>query len=112
MVDLCERADLRDANLQNADLQNANLQNANLWDADLRDANLQNAKLIILTLPQWVAYIHRDTIRIGCQHHPAADWFAFDDSKIAAMNSGALEWWKIHKTLIQAAHNAVLAQGK
>lgn len=39
-------------------------------------------------------------LRLGCQCHTFAEWDAFDDSTIADMDVGALEFWKNYKDII------------
>lgn len=54
---------------------------ADLSGADLRRANLSDADLIITNLPVWTAYIHADTVRIGCQHNSHDAWLSFTDDE-------------------------------
>ena len=126
-------ADLRGADLRGADLRGADLRGVNLIGADLRDANLRDANLrfVGLTgarlngakldgadlrgvtgdgvviqsihLPRYPVAITRDSMQIGCQRHPIADWLAFDDETIARMDSGALDWWRRWKPTIASA---------
>ena len=105
--------DLRDATLTHADLRGVNLFNADLRGADLAEANLATANLrgvtgdgvVILSihLPRYPVAITRDSMQIGCQRHPIADWLAFDDVAIARMDSGALDWWRQWKPTIASA---------
>ena len=34
-----------------------------------------------------------DYLQIGCQRHPIAKWWDFDERQIRDMDSQALEWW-------------------
>lgn len=95
------------ANLSDADLRRANLRGADLSGANLRWADLRGADLSVLLTNIWTVYIQPDHIRIGCQYHAAADWFGFNDAKIKAMESRALNWWKQWKPAIQAIHAAL-----
>ena len=103
-------ANLRSADLRNADLRSANLRNADLRNADLRNADLRSAYLIYIVAPIWNIYINRETTSIGCETHTNEAWRDFDDDRIASMDSHALKWWKIHKPMVLAAMDAVMAQ--
>jgi len=115
------RASLRCADLSRANLSYANLSYADLSRASLRCADLQYAKLGYADLSYadllavgnmvniksvqadiWhVAYTH-DFLQIGCQRHPIAEWWAFDDKEIERMDSRALAWWAVWKPILQA----------
>jgi uncharacterized protein YjbI with pentapeptide repeats len=103
-------ADMYGSNLINADLTNANLYNTDISNTDLRGTNLTNANLIVLQLPIWSVYIHKDTIRVGIQHHSHEAWLSFSDEEIQKMHPHALDWWKKHKTLIVAGIEYIKAQ--
>ena len=110
------RADLYGANLSGADLYGADLSRANLSEANLSEANLSRADLsganlyravgnmremkTIITDNHPMTYTH-DTLQIGCERHPIADWWEFDDERIAKMETGAVEWWAIWKPILQ-----------
>lgn len=104
-------AELRYADLRCADLRNTNLRNANLGNADLRNARLDGAGILVLRLPIWTAFVHIDTVRIGCKHMTHREWLTAPDGQIAAMDPKALDWWHTHKPLIAAAINVVKSQG-
>ena len=112
---------LRDAYLSGANLSGANLRDANLSDAYLsgaylRDANLSGANLSgakwhnghpITRIPlmvqglRWSVEIADAHMKIGCQVHSLADWAAFGDSAIAAMDGkDALRFWRAHKDFL------------
>ena len=95
------RADLSRANLYRADLSGANLSGANLSGANLYRAvgNMREMKTII-TDNHPMTYTH-DTLQIGCERHPIADWWKFGDERIAKMETGAVEWWAIWKPILQ-----------
>ena len=92
------------ANLQGADLRGANLSGAYLWGANLRSADLRGADLLLcvgngrevksLQATKYLITWTGDALQIGCQRHTPADWLLFSDEKIAAMDTGALEWWR------------------
>jgi hypothetical protein len=92
-------ADLSGANLYGADLSGANLSGANLSRADLYGEKLTKNPLQILGLKYWVLILEKQ-IKIGCEIHKAEDWEKFDDDQISKMDDGAIEWWKIYKTII------------
>ena len=90
-------ADLRGANLCGADLCGANLRDAAIWGAS---GNLKHLKSVFVDTYQ-VTYT-TDVMQIGCQRHPIADWWAFDDAKIRAMDGErASKWWAKYKPLLQ-----------
>lgn len=78
-----------------------------LHGANLRNADLRNADLIVYQAGQWIAYIQRDVIQIGCQVHSVTEWANFSDEEISEMHSNAIEYWKKHKKIILA-----IAQGE
>lgn len=112
--------DLRDADLRGADLSDADLSGAYLSDADLSDADLRYADLRgaigdlrhvkSLHADRWVVTYTADLMFIGCQAHPLADWWAFDDRTINAMGVGALKWWRKWKPILQALVEASPAE--
>ena len=109
-------ANLTRANLYGANLDGANLDGANLDGANLTRASLYGAKLtenITVTKRPlqfyglyWAVTIWDAHMRIGCQFHSLADWAAFDDTQIAAMDRKALEFWNSHKAWLFAAAEA------
>ena len=113
-----EGADLRGANLQGADLEGANLQGADLEGANLRNADLGGAYLrgatygegVLLTkVPlqisglRWPVLVLDEHVKIGCKLYTTEEWENFTDSKINAMDSAALGFWKKYKQLVLAA---------
>jgi len=109
-------ADLSGANLWGADLSGANLLGANLFGADLEGANLRGANLFgadgngrevkTISTTKYHISIAAGCIRIGCKIHTVAEWMAFDDDTISAMDNGALEWWRVWKPIIKAIIDA------
>ena len=109
-------ANLTRANLACANLTDANLADANLADADLTGANLTDANLAratwrngikITRAPiqicglRWPVMILDNHMEIGCQLHALAEWGAFDDHAIIAMDGrDALKFWRAHKTTL------------
>ncbi|NZD50496.1 pentapeptide repeat-containing protein [Rhizobium leguminosarum] len=112
------RANLDGANLYGANLDGANLYGANLDGANLDGANLDGANLVRANL--WVSSGNNKHIRtlqagsylvsytdtmmqIGCQRHTIAEWWNFDDRRIAEMDGKtALKFWAVWKPLLQA----------
>jgi hypothetical protein len=99
-------ADLSHAKLRSADLSRADLSCSDLSYADLRDAcllatgNMVNVKSANADI--WhIAYTH-DILQIGCQRHPIAEWWAFDDKEIELMDGRASAWWAVWKPILQA----------
>lgn len=119
-------ADLSHANLRYADLSHANLHNANLSDADLYRANLSYANLFkaalyynnllqakgltSITTNKWNIYAGITHTKIGPHWHSNKEWLEFIDEEIAAMDDGALDWWKQYKPLFEAAVKALEEQ--
>jgi uncharacterized protein YjbI with pentapeptide repeats len=124
-------ADLSDANLSGADLSRANLYGASLYGAslsgaDLSGVNLRGADLygaslygaslsgatidgekikinpLCITGLHWWVLITDGFMRIGCQRHSHAEWAAFDDAAIAAMDGNAAEFWAENKLGLMA----------
>ena len=101
-------ADLRGANLSNADLHNADLRNANLRNADLSNADLCGASCGTARMPKgwwcmdqrYLVHVCAEYIEIGCRKYTGTEWEAFSECKIAAMDPGALEWWKDFGVLV------------
>lgn len=106
-------ADLRYANLRGTSLSYADLIGTYLSCADLSDVYLSGAvgnmhEIRSLQLSTWpVTYTSTD-MAIGCEQHPIADWWDFDDDTIAAMDKKALDWWRrwkptLHKIVTELA---------
>ena len=90
-------ADLGGANLYGANLYGANLYGANLYGADLYGADLEGE--ILTRSPLQIDGLHyrclitEGYLRLGCKRFTHAEWAAFDDAAIRAMDSHALEFW-------------------
>lgn len=88
------RADLREA-----DLRGANLYEANLYEA-AGDRNYVKSLFVSDGYP--ITYT-AEVLQIGCQRHPIADWWGFDDRQIAEMDGKtALKFWREWKDTIRA----------
>jgi len=105
-------ANLRGANLWGANLRGANLWGANLWGANLWGANLRGANLWgcngnmthirSVFCEQYPVTYTVDVMQIGCQRHPIADWWEFDDKQILEMDGKtALKWWRTWKPILR-----------
>jgi len=111
-------ANLSGANLSGANLSDADLSGANLSGANLSGANLSGAKwrdgIVITKAPIqlsglcWFVTILDAHMQIGCELHSLAEWSAFDDRRIAAMDGrDALRFWRESKDallLLARAH--------
>jgi hypothetical protein len=98
---------LRDADLSRADLKGANFSGADLKGANFSDADLNAVvgnmrEIKSMQVDTWSVVWTADTLQIGCQRHPIADWWEFDDDKIAKMDERALPWWRKWKPLLQS----------
>ena len=86
-------------------LRGAYLRGAYLRGADLRGADLHgamNAPLVISGLRWTVQISGTGWMQIGCQKHIVAEWACFDDERISAMEYGALDFLRDHKTMLMA----------
>jgi len=103
-----EKATQARANLEGAYLAGAYLAGAYLAGANLAGANLAGAKwrdgVVISKTPiqlyglHWVVTILDAHMQIGCELHSLAEWAAFDDARIVAMDGrDALRFWRDHK---------------
>jgi len=92
-----------DANLTGATLNGATLTDANLTDANLTGANLNGANGVndwikFAQIERYAISYTADVIQIGCQIHTHAEWAAFTDAQIRAMDGkAALDWWGKYK---------------
>ena len=95
-------ANLIDANLRGANLSGANLIDANLSGAYLRGANGNLHEIKNLSLEMYPITYTAEILQIGCERHPIADWFDFDDRRILEMDGKqALKFWQKFKELIR-----------
>jgi hypothetical protein len=105
-------ANLGGANLRGANLCGANLRGANLCDANLCGANLCGASiwgtsgnlahLKSVFLDTYQITYTAEVLQIGCQRHPIADWWSFDEAAIRNMDGQkAADWWSKYKPLLQ-----------
>ena len=100
-------ASLDGANLDGASLVRANLDGASLDGANLDGANLwiaagNNRHVRTIQAGEYLVSYTNDIMQIGCQRHAIADWWEFDDRRIAEMDGKtALSFWKVWKPLLQ-----------
>lgn len=88
---------IREARGSGANLRGANLRGVGIWGAT---GNLRHLKSIFLDTYQ-ITYT-AETLQIGCQRHPIADWWNFTEAQIKNMDgSKAVEWWAKYKPLLQ-----------
>jgi len=93
-----EGAYLAGAYLEGAYLAGANLAGANLAGAKWRDGVVISKTPIQLYGLHWVVTILDAHMQIGCELHSLAEWAAFDDARIVAMDGrDALRFWRDHK---------------
>jgi len=114
-------ADLRSADLSGADLSGANLSGADLRNADFRSADLRNADLSgaignmreikSAQFDQWAVTWSADVLAIGCQQHAIENWRNANPRWIAAMDSGATDWWSRYGALVLQLIDASPATG-
>ena len=106
-------ANLAGAYLEGAYLAGAYLAGANLAGAFLAGANLEGAKwrngIVMSKRPiqmyglLWTVTILDAHMQIGCELHSLAEWAAFDDARICAMDGRyALRFWRAHKDALLA----------
>lgn len=92
-----ERANLRGAYLEGANLRGANLEGAYLWGCS---GNLKHMKSVFCE--QYMVTYTADVLQIGCQRHPIAEWWEFDDKRILEMDGKtALKWWRVWKPILK-----------
>jgi uncharacterized protein YjbI with pentapeptide repeats len=95
-------ANLSGANLSGADLSGADLSGANLSGATWRGIKITRAPLQLYGL-HWTVVVLDAHMQIGCELHPLADWAAFDDARICAMDGRhALRFWRANKAALLA----------
>lgn len=116
------KTDLREADLRAADLGCATLDGADLRAADLRGAYLYHSSMIGVRLEDVdIRYITsgngKEIVTLQSRKYPIvytaqvmaiknkqaalSEWWNFSDDQIAEIDNEALEWWKIHKSLLQ-----------
>jgi uncharacterized protein YjbI with pentapeptide repeats len=112
---------LRGANLSRAYLSGANLSGAYLIGADLSGAYLSGAYLSgaignkreikSAQFDRWAVTWSADVLAIGCQQHAIEKWRNADPRWIAAMDSGATDWWSRYGELVLQLIDASPATG-
>ena len=105
-------ADISYANLSGADLRGANLRGANLSGANLRGAIGNMREIKSAQFDQWAVTWSADVLAIGCQQHAIEKWRNADPRWIAAMDSGATDWWSRYGALVLQLIDASPATGK
>lgn len=77
-----------------------------LRSADLSSANLEGEILTktVITLQniKYACLITQGYMRLGCKRYTHAEWAAFSDDSIAAMDSYALAFWSVWKAPLLA----------
>jgi hypothetical protein len=93
---LCVEAAVKaGANLADANLAGANLTRANLAGVKWRDGTLLTRAPLQIYGLQWPVTILDEHMQIGCELHTFAEWRAFSDRQIIAMDGkDALQFWK------------------
>ena len=119
-------ANLSGANLSGVNLSYANLSGVNLVAANLSEANLSYANLSGVNLSyaignmreiksaqfdQWAVTWSADVLAIGCQQHAIEEWRNANPRWIAAMDSGATNWWSRYGALVLQLIDASPATG-
>lgn len=115
-------ANLRGRNLRGADLSGTDLRGADLRGADLSGADLSGAHLSgaignmreikSAQFDQWAVTWSADVLAIDCQQHAIERWRNADPRWIAAMNSGATNWWSRYGALVLQLIDTSPATGK
>ena len=101
-------ADLRNAKLQHATLRGASLHGAQLQGANLHNASLWNCvgnrchiKTLLICNDYPITYTY-ENLQIGCECHPIADWWEFDDEQILQMGKlNGIKFWREWKCTIR-----------
>jgi hypothetical protein len=94
------RASLDEASLDGASLLGASLDGASLVGADGKKTTIQKEPIQISGL-RWHIIIFDKDMRIGCEYHSLADWWAYDDAKISDMDRDALGFWRQNNAMLQ-----------
>ena len=56
--------------------------------------------------PFSICHIQREIIHVGCRRHSVEEWMTFTKDEIAAMDIGALDYWKQMKDAIYGLSQA------
>jgi hypothetical protein len=102
--------------LRNGDGKRIEVVGANLSSADLSGANLSYAignmrEIKSAQFDQWAVTWSADVLAIGCQQKPIERWRNADPRWIAAMDSGATDWWSRYGALVLQLIDASPATG-
>lgn len=99
------RADLRGAILCGASMRGSRMTGADLTDADIRLSYGNGRQIRTFQFPRYhvvICITHNvRNMAIGCQQHTINKWMQFDDDEIDSMDNHALEWWRVHKCILQ-----------
>jgi hypothetical protein len=61
-----------------------------------------NAEIRLIQTGVYEVSYTADVMQIGCKKFPIADWWAFSDEEIAAMDENkALPFWRVWKPILQ-----------
>lgn len=104
-VDLSD-SDLRGSDLCNTDLSYVDLRFVDMRGVDMRGVRFCNTvgnmrEIKSLQLDTYAITYTADRLQIGCENHAISEWWEFDDETIAAMDTGALDWWRVWKPIFQ-----------
>ena len=94
------------------DLSCADIRGANIRDANIRGAIGNMREIKSAQFDQWAVTWSADVLAIGCQQHAIQKWLNADPRWIAAMDSGATDWWSRYGALVLQLIDASPATGK
>ena len=60
-----------------------------------------NREIKTIQAGKYVVTYTFDRMQIGCKNYPILEWWGFDADTIDNMDSGALDWWKQWKPILQ-----------
>ena len=86
---------------QRADLRRTDLREADLWGADLWGTIGNNRELKTIQAGAYTISYTTDIIQIDCKKYSKEEWFNFTDEEISNMDSNALAWWKVWKSILK-----------
>jgi len=95
------RASMDEASINRASMNRASMDGASMNRAILDGATGNMVEIKSIFLETWPIAYTADVMQIGCQRHLITEWWAFDDASIDIMDSGALDWWRKWKPVLQ-----------
>ena len=95
-------SNLRGSDLTSSDLRGSKLSGSDLYDVKIRDGITVSRAPIQINGLRWPVTIWDAHMQIGCKFYSHADWAAFDNATIAAMDPDAAEFWQIFKSPLLA----------